>query len=258
MAVFGNAPMQQELCSSVQLPMSTPQESSPAEFPTIEKYVPALIVIDMQHDFVYGSLQVPGGASIIDLVNKLIDMPFSMRVATRDYHPDNHVSFAKTHQKPEFSKKTIFHPEDAAKSHGVEQTLWPVHCVAQTEGADFVAGLQTTKFDAVVHKGTHQDIESYSAFRDIWCKGTTELPDLLSAQGVTDLYFVGLAGDYCVKYTASDAVDFGYNTWVIRDAVRSISNDDVADKEMLANGVKFTSMDEVAKRLEAKVEADKK
>ncbi|KAF5312445.1 hypothetical protein D9619_002636 [Psilocybe cf. subviscida] len=237
--------------------MSAPEESSSSTVPTIAQYVPALIVVDMQHDFVYGSLQVPGGASIIDPVNKLIDMPFTMRVATRDYHPDNHVSFAKTHQKSEFSKETIFHPEDSTKSLGVEQTLWPVHCVANTDGANFVTGLETSKFDAIMHKGTHPHIESYSAFRDIWCKGTTELPGLLNAQGVTDLYFVGLAGDYCVKYTALDAMDFGYNTWVIRDGIRSISDDDVAEKALLAKGVRFTTMQEVEKRLVAKVEADK-
>jgi nicotinamidase-related amidase len=209
------------------------------------KFVPALIVIDMQNDFVYGSLPVPGGATIIDTVNKLIALPFKVKIGTRDFHPIGHVSFAKTHNVDVFSKKIIFHPEDKDELIGLEQVLWPVHCVDNTNGAEFVPGLESSKFDSVVHKGTHPRIESYSAFRDIWERGTTELPDILAEKGVTDLYFAGLAGDYCVKYTAIDGLKFGYNVWLVADAIKSISDQELAFAELQKQGIKVTSLKEV-------------
>jgi len=212
-------------------------------------FVPALIVIDMQNDFVYGSLPVPGGATIIDTVNKLIDLPFKLKIATRDFHPRNHVSFAETHDKDVYSKKMIFHPEDTDELMGIEQVLWPIHCVADTSGADFVPGLESTKFDAVVHKGIHPRIESYSAFRDIWGKGTTELPDILDEGGITDVYFVGLAGDYCVKYTAIDALTFGYKTWLVTDAIKSISDQELTFGELQKKGLHFTTSKELERLL---------
>ncbi len=93
-----------------------------------------------------------------------------------------------------------------------------------TTGAQFVPGLNTTAFDAVIFKGTHAHIESYSAFKDIWGKDTTELPGLIEAAGVTDVFIVGLAGDYCVKYTAIDSLEFGYRTWLITDGIKSIAS----------------------------------
>ncbi|PPQ77022.1 hypothetical protein CVT25_014840 [Psilocybe cyanescens] len=239
--------------------MSAPQNLTPQiqindDAPSGDKptFVPALIVIDMQNDFVYGSLAVPGGEKIIDRINTLIDLPFKTRIATRDFHPDNHISFANTHQKPLFSKATIFHPDDEEEADGCEQTMWPIHCVAYTGGADFVPGLKTTTFDAVVHKGTHPRIESYSAFRDIWGKAETELPGILEEKGVTDIYFAGLAGDYCVKYTAIDSIAYGYNTWLIKDAIKSISkqDSDLVFTEMDKKGIKFTTVKELQKLLE--------
>lgn len=242
--------------------VSIEQKNTPVVPTLITQYVPALVVIDMQHDFVHGLLKVPDAESIIGPINSLIEQPFAMHVATRDYHPDNHVSFAQTHQKPAFSKRTIFHPEYTAGSATTgtaqalrpiveqEQTLWPIHCVAYTGGADFVAGLNAAKFDYVLHTGTHPHIESYSAFRDVWCKGPSDLPTLLLARGVTDLYFVGIAGDYSLKYSVLDAVDYGYNTWVVRDAVKSVSNELFAEGELRQMGVDFTTIEEVTKKLE--------
>lgn len=207
----------------------------------------ALVVIDMQNDFVSGSLAVPDGASVIEPINKLIELPFTLRIATRDFHPDNHVSFAATHGEPPLSKKVIFHPEDKDLGAGIEHVLWPKHCVADTNGAEFVPTLTTTKFDAVLHKGTHPHIESYSAFRDIWNRSVSELPGLLDAKGVTDVYFVGLAGDYCVKYSAYDSVEFGYKTWVIEDGIRCIATDNSTEEGLKKRGVKFTTSKEVGK-----------
>lgn len=210
---------------------------------------PALVVIDMQNDFVTGSLPVPGGASILPQVNDLIQLPFEAKIATRDHHPENHVSFAKTHERPEFTKIVIYHPADPAELLGKEQMLWPVHCVADTGGADFIPGLITDKFDATIMKGTHPNIESYSGFKDIWGKSETELPQILNDKGVTDVFYVGLAGDFCVKYTAIDSVEYGFRTWVVVDAVKSISQDEVAWNLMRDNGVRFTRTDDVKKRL---------
>lgn len=214
-------------------------------------FVPALIVIDMQNDFVSGSLAIAGAESIISTVNATIDLPWKIKIATRDFHPDNHVSFAHTHEKPEFSKKVIFHPEDKDNLKGIEQTLWPIHCVADTRGADFVPGLNTTAFDAVVHKGTHAHIESYSAFKDIWGRDTTELPDLIEACGVTDVFIVGLAGDYCVKYTAIDSAEFGYRTWLITDGIKSIASEDGVYKELSSKGIHLTTLKDVKSRFQA-------
>lgn len=218
----------------------------PKDRPT---FVPALIVIDMQDDFVHGSLAVPGATSIIGEINALLDLPWQIRVGTRDFHPRDHVSFAETHGKPLLSKTVIYHPDDEKKEKGIEQVMWPVHCVANTKGADFVEGLNSTKLDVIVHKGTHPHIESYSAFKDIWGRNTTELPGLLQERGVTDIFFVGVAGDYCVKYTAIDAVEFGYRTWLVTDCIKSISDEDIVFQELSTKGIRLTTSKDVKQRV---------
>ena len=213
-------------------------------------FVPALIVIDMQHDFVHGSLAVPGAEAIIDRVNKVISLPgFKLKIATKDFHPYNHISFASTHEKPVLSTAMIFHPEDNDKIEGIEQVLWPDHCVANTIGADFVKGLKADSFDAIIHKGTHSHIESYSAFRDIWNKNETELPELLSRKNVTDIFFVGLAGDYCVKYTANDALDYGFKTWLVTDGIKSIADEKAAYEGLKKKGAHFLTFEELKQKL---------
>ena len=225
--------------------MSTAIDNGPTP-----SFIPALIVVDMQHDFVHGSLAVPGAETIIGTVNKVISLPgFKLKVATQDFHPHNHISFASTHKKPVLSTTTIFHPEDADKTEGIEQVLWPDHCVANTTGADFVKGLKTDSFDTIIHKGTHSHIESYSAFRDIWNKGETELPELLSQKKVTDVFFVGLAGDYCVKYTAIDTLEYGYETWLVTDGIKSISDEETAYEGLKKKGAHFLTLEELKQKL---------
>jgi len=210
--------------------------------------VPALLVVDMQNDFVTGSLAVPGGATIVDNINSLIDVPgFKIRIATKDSHPSNHVSFAKTHGKDVFSKLMIFHPDDDEKADGVEQVLWPVHCVAEECGAEFVAGLKTSKFDAIIKKGISPAVESYSAFEDIWGKDKTELDKILKEKGVTELCLVGLATDYCVKWSAVDALRYGYKVWVVTDAVKSIQAEQEALSDLKKRGISFLTTEEVKK-----------
>ncbi|KAF9454219.1 pyrazinamidase/nicotinamidase [Macrolepiota fuliginosa MF-IS2] len=235
--------------SSTQSPLTVDDSAVPTITIESSDYVPALVVIDVQNDFVSGSLAVPEAEAILPVVNSLIDLPFKARIATKDFHPNDHVSFAKTHRRQEYTTVSIYHPEDTERVLGIQQTLWPVHCVVDTSGAEFAPGLEQNKFDAVVHKGTHPSIESYSAFRDVWGRGQTELSTLLKEVGATDVYFCGLAGDYCVKYTAKDSIDFGYNTWVVRDAVKSISSDTIAWDEMEKKGVRFTTFGDVQVRL---------
>jgi len=216
----------------------------------IPSFVPALIVVDMQHDFVHGSLAIPGAEGIIGTINEIIALPgFKLRIATRDFHPDNHISFASTHKKPLLSTATIFHPEDRDNIEGIEQILWPNHCVANTTGANFVEGLKADSFDAIIHKGTHSHIESYSAFRDIWNKGETELPELLLRNNITDIFFVGLAGDYCVKYTTIDALDYGYETWIVTDAIKSIADEEVAYEALKRKGAHTITLKELKHKL---------
>ena len=213
-------------------------------------FVPALFIVDMQHDFVYGSLAVPGAEAIIDAVNEILSLPgFRLKVATQDFHPPNHISFASTHDKPVFSTTTIYHPEDDIEDNGIEQVLWPDHCVANTAGANFVEGLKVHCFHAIVRKGTHPDIESYSPFRDIWTKYETELPFLLSGEDITDVFIVGLAGDYCVKHTALDAMQYGFETWLVTDAIKCISDGQEAYREMKQQGAFFVTLEEVKQKL---------
>jgi len=205
----------------------------------------ALVVVDMQYDFVHGTLAVADAPSIIGNINSLLALPFVTKIATKDLHPVDHVSFAAVHGKPLFSKMTIYPPGDGRADKGREQVLWPVHCVDSTPGSEFVEGLDHEAFDDVVHKGTNRGIETYSGFRDPWHLSNTELPSLLEARGVTDVFVVGLAGDYCVKCTALDAVEFGYETWVVRDAVKDVFNTEAHWQEMKDKGVHTINMTQV-------------
>ncbi|KAF8625224.1 hypothetical protein AX15_005524 [Amanita polypyramis BW_CC] len=213
---------------------------------------PALVVVDVQYDFIRGSLAVPEADTIVDVINSVLDsgLPFVTKIATKDYHPPNHTSFASSHDKPLFSTITIYPPgEKKDESRALEQVLWPVHCVASSPGSEFLEELHTDAFDAVVHKGTHRDIESYSAFQDPWRITTTDLPRLLSENEITDVFVCGVAGDYCVKYTALDAVEYGYKTWVIQDAVKSVSKSGSEWKEMEEHGIKLVASKEVINML---------
>ena len=175
----------------------------------------ALIVVDIQNDFLPGGrLAVPDGDKIIPKVNDLIKK-FDLVIATQDWHPVNHISFAENHK----GKK----PGDKITVEGVEQILWPSHCVHNTYGAEFAKDLLKDKFTAVIRKGTDPMIDSYSGFFDNARKKDTGLDDLLKSLNVSEVYIVGLATDYCVKFTALDAVSLGYKTHVIREACMGVN-----------------------------------
>lgn len=210
----------------------------------IADYVPALVVVDMQNDFVTSS--VAGLDTIVPIVNALISLPFKARIATQDIHPHDKTYCVETLEGSEYSAVSIHHLEDRERAQEQRKV-----CIAPEAGP--VSDLKHVKFDAVVHKGTHPNIESYSAFRDVWGKEESELPEVLREVGATDVYFCGLASDYCIKYTTKDALDYGYNAWVIKDAVGNIFPNAFACDEMLRKGIKFTTSKEIKSRLQSTV-----
>jgi len=176
-----------------------------------------LIIVDLQNDFLPdGALAVPHGDEVVPLANEL-QPHFEVVVATQDWHPADHGSFAANHP----GKK----PGDRIMLNGIEQILWPVHCVQNTPGAEFAASFDTKRIRRVFQKGTDPKIDSYSAFFDNAHRRSTGLGEYLKERSITDIYLVGLALDYCVKYSVLDAQQLGFNAHVIVDACRGIALD---------------------------------
>src|SRR5215216_1855977 len=174
----------------------------------------ALILVDLQNDFLPGgALAVPHGDEVIPLADEL-QSHFDLVVATKDWHPPDHGSFAGNHP----GKK----PGDRIILDGIEQILWPVHCVHNTDGAEFAPFFNTSPIAHVFHKGTERNIDSYSTFFDNAHRRSTGLAHYLEKRGIKDIYLMGLALDYCVKYSALDARHLGFNTHVILDGCRGI------------------------------------
>jgi len=174
----------------------------------------ALIVVDIQNDFCPGgALAVAGGDAIVPLVNAMAG-GFDHVVLTQDWHPAGHSSFASFHPG-----RQPFETVDMA--YGT-QTLWPDHCVQGTKGADFHPGLDLTKAQLIIRKGFRREIDSYSAFFENDRTTPTGLAGYLKERGLSDLTFVGLATDYCVAYSALDAVGQGFAATVRLDACRAI------------------------------------
>lgn len=177
----------------------------------------ALIVIDVQNDFCTGgSLAVPDGESVVAPINAL--MPeFSVIVLTQDWHPQGHASFASQHPGAEpFSSIDV--------DYGA-QTLWPDHCIQGTQGSQFHPDLDVDRAHLIVRKGFRPDVDSYSAFVENDRRTTTGLDQWLRAVGVKRVFCCGLALDYCVKYSAEDAQERGFDTVVVEHACRGIDLD---------------------------------
>ena len=201
----------------------------------------ALIIVDIQNDFCPGgSLAVKEGDRIVPVVNRLMTR-FDLVVATQDWHPKNHGSFADNHP----GKK----PGDLIRLNRIAQILWPVHCVQGTHGADYVEALNLDGIDRIFQKGTNPGIDSYSGFFDNDRLTSTGMGDYLKEKGVTDTYVVGLATDYCVKYTALDSHELGFKTHVVQDACRGVDLNpgDVerALEELRERGVKVIESQEL-------------
>ncbi|HEX8323584.1 MAG TPA: bifunctional nicotinamidase/pyrazinamidase [Tepidisphaeraceae bacterium] len=183
----------------------------------------ALIVVDVQNDFLPGgALPVAGGDAVIDPINALMD-EYDIVLATQDWHPADHGSFAENHPGHSVG--------DIVQLGGLPQVLWPTHCVQLTTGAEFAAGLDVDRIDAVFRKGTDRLIDSYSGLYDNGHVRSTGLAEGLHARDVREIAIVGLATDYCVMFTALDAVREGFVVTLIEAACRGVNlqPDDVAD-----------------------------
>ena len=200
-----------------------------------------LLLIDLQRDFCPGgALAVPEGNAVVPIVNALM-MRFEHVVATQDWHPANHSSFAANH----LWRK----PGQVIEINGLEQVLWPIHCVQESFGASFHPDVHTEGIDRTFVKGTDPMIDSYSGFFDNGHRKDTGLGTYLKAQGTTAVYIAGLATDYCVKYSALDAVQLGFDTFVVQDACRGVNleagDDARAFEEMAARGVQLITSSEL-------------
>ena len=174
----------------------------------------ALILVDLQNDFLPGgALATQEGDAVIPIANALAK-DFEHVVATQDWHPPGHESFASEH--PGRS------PGDVIDLHGLEQVLWPDHCVQGSEGAEFAAGLDLDRVERVFRKGIDPEIDSYSGFFDNGRRRETGLHAYLRDLGVDEVHIAGLATDYCVKYTALDAASLGYETHLHLEACRGV------------------------------------
>jgi nicotinamidase/pyrazinamidase len=174
----------------------------------------ALLIIDVQNDFCPGgALPVNYGDRIIPAINA-ISGEFDRVIATQDWHPHNHLSFARSHRKPAYSTATV---------EGVEQVLWPVHCVAGTFGAQLRSDLNLEPVNLILRKGLNPRLDSYSAFLENDRKTETGLSFYLKGLGISELYLCGLALDFCVYYSALDARALGFATYLIEDATKGIN-----------------------------------
>ena len=196
----------------------------------------ALILVDIQTDFLPGgALAVPDGAAIIPVVNRL-QAKLPLVVATQDWHTANHGSFAANHPG-----NNVFEQIDL---NGLPQTLWPVHCVQGTPGAELATGLQRERIAKIFPKGTDAGIDSYSGLNDNGHRKSTGLGEWLKAKGVTEVFVCGLATDYCVKFTALDAAQMGFKTFFIEDASRGVNlqPDDVKNAAAEMNRAGITTV----------------
>ncbi len=174
----------------------------------------ALVLVDIQNDFLPGgALAVPRGDEIVPLANRLQDH-FDLIVATQDWHPADHASFAANHPGKQ--------PGETIALNGLPQILWPVHCVENTPGAELAPALDQRKIARMIRKGTDPQIDSYSGFYDNGHLRSTGLREYLRNRGVDEIYVLGLATDYCVKATAIDGINLGFKTHLIEDACRGV------------------------------------
>jgi nicotinamidase/pyrazinamidase len=173
----------------------------------------ALVLVDLQNDFCPGgALAVPHGDEVVPVANRLAAR-FPLVVATQDWHPPDHGSFAANRGKQ---------PYQLGELGGLPQVMWPVHCVQGSAGAAFHPGLDTTRIARVFPKGTDPAIDSYSGFFDNGKRKATGLGDWLRAQGVDQVAVLGLATDYCVRATALDAVGLGFAVTLVADGCRAV------------------------------------
>lgn len=206
----------------------------------------ALLIVDIQNDFCTGgSLAVKETDIVIQVANSLIQhakkahMPI---IATKDWHPADHLSFAK-------NSGTVV--GEMGSLNGQPQIWWPVHCVQHSYGSEFPATLNAEPISHIIYKGQNKQVDSYSAFFDNDRSQQTDLPALLKSLNIKHLYILGLATDYCVKYTVLDALQLGYQVSLITDGCRGVNiatNDSQkACDEMQLKGAELITSNEIIK-----------
>lgn len=200
----------------------------------------ALLIVDVQNDFCPGgALEVPNGDDVVPIINRLSEQ-FDVVVQTQDWHPEGHSSFASSHDG-----KSPF--ETIEMPYG-KQVLWPDHCVQGSQGADFHPDLNTQHSQLIIRKGFRREIDSYSAFYENDDKTTTGLTGYLNARDIDTIYAVGLATDFCVKWSVVDGRKEGFDVFVVEDAVKGIDIEGSVSQawtEMLEAGAKKTSSDKL-------------
>ncbi|RUS80313.1 hypothetical protein EGW08_011914 [Elysia chlorotica] len=229
----------------------------------ILKPVTALVIVDVQNDFISGSLalrECPAGQdaeSVVPVINSLLEQNlFDVVVYTYDWHPENHLSFVDNvalrsmHPTSKVTKEDAkVHDEPVFDIGGVsrQQHLWPRHCTQGSWGSELHSDLKVVENAFHVKKGTNPDVDSYSAFWDNDKLSKTELSSILAQKRVTDVYVCGLAYDVCVGYTANDSVDHGFRTVFIEDAARGVALDGISKKRefLLSKGVYMADSAEV-------------
>jgi nicotinamidase/pyrazinamidase len=203
----------------------------------------ALLLIDIQNGFCPGgNLAVPDGDKVVPIANRLIASDrYDLIVASQDWHPEGHGSFASSHEGKQ--------PFELHELSGKPQMMWPDHCVQGTKDAELHPELRVPEIDVIFQKGEKHHVDSYSAFRDNDQDAITGLADYLKEQGVTELDLCGLATDYCVKFSALDALEMlpGVKLRFIEDASRGITPEGVATaiKEMRESGIDIVTSEQL-------------
>jgi nicotinamidase/pyrazinamidase len=202
----------------------------------------ALVLVDLQYDFMPGgALAVARGDETVPIATRLMAR-FDIVVATQDWHPKDHKSFAVNNPGKQVG--------ELGELGGLPQVMWPAHCVQGTRGADLHDALERSRITAVFRKGIDADIDSYSGFYDNGHKKATGLGDWLKQKKITKLYVLGLATDYCVKFTALDGRELGFEVWLIEDGCRGVNlapgDSDKAIADMRAAGVTIVTSGDIA------------
>ena len=192
-----------------------------------------LVIVDVQNDFIKGgSLEVPYGESVIEPINNLVH-DYQLVIATKDWHPKDHISFASNHNNKKIG--------DLIKINGMDQALWPDHCIQNSFGSEFPSTLDISNLEKTIYKGSDSRIDSYSGFFDNGKIISTGLSNYLKERNIKQIDYVGLATDFCLKYTALDSLSEGFETRVIVNCIRGIDEKGckIALEEMKSRGIEL-------------------
>lgn len=174
-------------------------------------------------------MAIAGVREIAATINDLLDLPFALKIATRDFHPADHISFDASHDPPKTAFESFVKIKNPSNDEEAEVPIWPAHCVQGTKGSELIPELDVSKLDEIVDQGIDKNIEMFSGFADVFGSKSSkaasqDLASLLTRKGITHVFVVGVAGDYCVKCTALDARKEGFQVYVVDEATRSVDS----------------------------------